>query len=604
MKRFLTPAILLVFAFLGVVWWVQFALPRYQYIDLSVKQDKALEAASGFLMSLGVDTKGYQTAVIFESDDGTDRYLQRTIGILPSQKLIKEIDYDLFGWLVRFFKEQQKEEFQVFVSSRTGKVIGYSHVIDESESRPFVEKDSARLLALNFLKYQFGFSSQDHLLHSDNTVKQLNRTDYRFSWESTKVNIPWDPALGGGSAKLITSVTVSGKEILSFTKANFDIPDGFERYVDNLKQTGRNLTLVFRIVYLCLLTMAIMLVVNNKHHFVPRIVRSFYVRLGIVLYILLFIEVFNSFQYLLFEYSTTQAFGGYVVRRIVENLLNPLFIALAFIVPGLAGESLRFEVDVDKKNRGFLSPILSSFFSASTARSIVIGYALCAFILGVQSFIYDIGYHYCGVWEELSWLSKASSSAFPAVTAMMIAFQASFSEETMFRLFGINLLRRYRLGAWAVVLTALMWGVGHTGYQIYPMWFRGLEVTCLGIILGFAYLRFGLVAVITAHYLMDAFLSTMPYLLVPRMSIDCVSSVIVLLLPLLIALIARLLDHSTEERQWEQKFNAQQLFNYNILLELASNKSREEQEQLKADLVKHGWDPAVVEKAFQTRGNT
>ena len=306
----------------------------------------------------------------------------------------------------------------------------------------------------------------------------------------------------------------------------------------------------------------------------------------------------NSYQYLLFEYSTTQAFGDYMVRRFVENLVNPFFVVLAFILPGLAGESLRFEIDVDKKERGFLSPILSSFFSKVTANSILIGYALCAFILGVQAFIYDFGYHYCGVWEELSWLTRASSSAFPAVTAMLIGVQASFSEETMFRLFGINLLKRYKLGAFAVLLSAVMWGVGHTGYPIYPMWFRGLEVSCLGIILGFAYLRFGLIAVITAHYLMDAFLTSMPYLLVPKFSVDFFSSLFVLSVPLFIAVVAWMLNRSTKELQWEHHFNAQQHFNFQLLVELAQNKTTEERSLLRADLIKHGWDPAVVGKVF------
>ncbi len=598
MKKFITPLILVLLATIGVFWWVQFALPRYQYIDLSIKQDKAISIAKDFLSNQKINYQDYKIAAIFDADDATDRYLQKTIGIHQSQQLVKKLNYDLFGWAVRFFKEKQKEEFIVFVSSKTGEVVGFNHAIEDTAPRPLLDKETSKVLAISFLKNKFGFNIDDYILASDNSQKQPNRIDYKFTWESKYVDIPWNKDLGGGSAKLITMITVSGKDILSFSKANFDIPDGFHRYVDNLKQTGTNLTLVFRIFYLCLLTFAIMLVVNRKNHFIPRIVKSFYVKVGIFIYFLLFLEVLNSYQYFLYEYSTTQAFGEYVMRRIIENLVNPLFIVLAFILPGLAGESLRFEVDQNTKAQGFLSPILSSFFTSITAQSIVIGYAICAFVLGAQAFIYDLGYHYCGVWEELSWLTKASSSTFPAITAMLIGVQASFSEETMFRLFGINFFKRYGLGVVAVFLSAIMWGVGHTAYPIYPMWFRGLEVACLGIILGFAYLRFGLVAVITAHYLMDAFLSSMPYLLIPKFGVDFFSSLFILLLPLLVAAIALVLNHSTQERQWEHRFNDQQHFNYQLLLELVKLKKDEELSQLKANLLKHGWDPIVIDKVF------
>ena len=58
---------------------------------------------------------------------------------------------------------------------------------------------------------------------------------------------------------------------LAFDKYQFEIPDGFNRYVDNLKQTGQNLTLVFRLFYLALLTIAIVVVVNRKHQVVAAV---------------------------------------------------------------------------------------------------------------------------------------------------------------------------------------------------------------------------------------------------------------------------------------------------------------------------------------------
>ena len=173
----------------------------------------------------------------------------------------------------------------------------------------------------------------------------------------------------------------------------------------------------------------------------------------------------------------------------------------------------------------------------------------------------------------------------PAFTALVIGFQASFSEEAMFRLFAINLFKKYGVPtALAVFFSAAMWGFGHTGYEIFPMWFRGVEVTCIGIIMGIFYLRFGLVTVIAAHFLIDAFLSNLPYLLKPHASFDFYTALAVVVLPLFLALIAFIFNRNTQEKPLSLRFNAQQQFNYNLLEELCRSKTPEELIALKKDL--------------------
>ena len=97
-------------------------------------------------------------AVLFNVDEDADRYLQKTLGIAASQHLIHKLHYDLFCWVVRFFKEKQKEEYKVAVSSATGEVIGFSHAIEDTASRPLVDKEKARQFAFDFLKTTFAFN--------------------------------------------------------------------------------------------------------------------------------------------------------------------------------------------------------------------------------------------------------------------------------------------------------------------------------------------------------------------------------------------------------------------------------------------------------------
>jgi hypothetical protein len=413
------------------------------------------------------------------------------------------------------------------------------------------------------------------------------------------VDVPWNKTSEKGHAKLLTSVTVSGHEVLGFSKFQFDIPDGFKRYVDNLKQTGQNLTLVFRLFNLALLTVAIVVVVNRKQQVVSRSVKPFYVGLAVSMFVLLAADVLNSYQTLLFSYPTTQSLGDYTVRQFIENIIGPFFIVVGFILPALAGESLRFETTPEQKSRSFLTTLMSSFFSASIARQIFVGYLAAAIILGAQAFIFHLGFKHCGVWDELTWMIQASTTVLPAFTALVIGFQASFSEETMFRLFAINLFKKYGVPTMiAVFLSGAMWGFGHTGYEIYPMWFRGVEVTCVGIIMGIFYLRFGLMCVIVAHFLIDAFLTGLPYFLKPHLSLDFCTSLGVVGLPLFLGLIAWIFNKNAQEQPFKIRFNAQQQFNYNLLRQLCASKTPEELPSLKKDLERHGWDPAIIQRVF------
>ena len=241
------------------------------------------------------------------------------------------------------------------------------------------------------------------------------------------MDIPWNKSKEKGHAKLLTNVTVSGNEILSFNKYQFEIPDGFNRYVDNLKQTGQNLdpgipSFLFGAFDLCHRGCCQPQAAGGC----PQCKAVLYRRSVSGIFVLMSLDVLNGYQNLLFDYPTTQSLGDYIVRQFIENIIGPFFIAVAFVLPALAGESLRFEVAPDKRNRAFLSTLLSSFCSINVARQIFIGYIAAALILGVQALIFDLGFKYCGVWDELSWLTQASTTVLPAFTALVHWFSGFF----------------------------------------------------------------------------------------------------------------------------------------------------------------------------------
>ena len=63
-------------------------------------------------------------------------------------------------------------------------------------------------------------------------------------------------------------------------------------------------------------------------------------------------------------------------------------------------------------------------------------------------------------------------------------------------------------------------------------------------------------------------------------------------------MVAFVRNKSTEEMPWAPLLNPQQKFNYGLLEELCRHKTVEQSKTLREDLLRHGWDPAVVEQAF------
>jgi hypothetical protein len=147
-----------------------------------------------------------------------------------------------------------------------------------------------------------------------------------------------------------------------------------------------------------------------------------------------------------------------------------------------------------------------SAFGADVFAAMGRGYLLCLFILGVQRILFLGGEQIFGVWA----VSDASSSPYnmfaPALFPLL-AWCAGISEEATFRLFGIAFFQRIvRIRFLAVLIPSVIWAASHTQYPIYPVYTRLVEVTVLGVIFGYAFLKYGFMTALFTHATMDSLL--------------------------------------------------------------------------------------------------
>lgn len=580
--------------------WYRLEYNRFSFVDLSIDKQNALEKAEAYLAGRGIDPKEYLKAVVFQVDDWSDRYLQKTLGQNQQKDFIKREGYELFFWQIRFFKELQKEEYVVWISAKDAQILSFKHLIEDIEPRETQEKITARQRAEKFLESFYGLKLEEYEFHEEKIKRFDNRTDYSFFWEKKGVYVPWREDEGG--AKLLIGTTVSGDEIREFYLNRLDIPEKFHRYIEDQLSFGSLLTGISFILYMLLVTSSIFVVIRRSEALVIRQSKRFYLWLIAFIIVINIIHVFNSLQSIIINYSTSTKIFSFAGIYLVELVINLLFLGVAFVIPGLAGEVLRPEVLPDNKYSSFLHYIKSTFYNKGVAVSIVFGYLLFFILLGAQAVLLYLGQRYFGVWEEWVRLTQFSSAYLPFVGAFVIGVNASFKEEIIFRLFGITWAKKYLKNIiLGIIFVSLIWGFAHSGYAVFPVWFRGIEVTLIGIMFAIIFIKYGILPLIVAHYLFDVFWGVASYILGRSPTYLYIGSIAALAVPLLFAFTALLLNKKEEEKEDEFFLTSAQRYNLQVLASFIKDKRSQgvSLADLRNDLIRHNWDDGLVDLALR-----
>jgi membrane protease YdiL (CAAX protease family) len=521
------------------------------------------------------------------------------VGVVAEEEFIKQHNYELFSWAARFFKEFQKEEYVLYLSPKTGDIIHFNHKIEDIEPRETLQKDIAKAKVGDFLKNTYGLNLAEYEFNEEKIKSFDKRTDYSFSWKKKGVFIPWKN--GQGTAKLLCGATISGTEIRNFYRSELDIPEKFSRYIEKQLAFGAYLSSFSYVFFLILLVLSIYLLVKKRQEVSLRIVKNWFIYLAGFIYIINIAYVLNNLQLVLNGYPTSVSMSTYIGLYLLQSMMCVLFLSLNFTIPGMVGETLQQEILPQRRASSILHYIKSTFCNRGMARAITLGYLLFVILLGAQSAIFALGQKYMGVWKEWITLTQFSSARIPLLTAFAIGITASLTEEIVFRLFGISWGKKYlKNTVLAVVLSSLIWGFGHTQYAIFPVWFRGIEVSILGFFYGFIFIKYGIIPLIVAHYLFDVFWGTAAYILGRSQPDLFIGSIFLLAIPLIFAAFFYLANRKEKEKEIKLALSTNQEYNLNILVNFVLLKKSQgcSAEEIKKELIGHGWDFTLVDLAI------
>ena len=465
-------------------------------LDLKVSKTEALEAARKFLAANGMPLEGYETSIVFHVDENAKTYLERELGLEQANKLMAG-PVVVWQWDVRFFRPRQQEEFHVGVTP-AGRVVSFSHVIEEARAGARLERAAAQAVAEAYARRQYAdFAGYDFLPAEANSNDRPNRRDWSFTWERRGFKAP--PGEDGAPYRL--RVRVQGDRpggADEFLK----VPEEWERSYQKLRSSNTFYGSIALIPYLFLNGAMLWVLFDLGRRGIIRWKGA--LKLGVVLAVLFFAMTANNWPVTRAGYDTNSSYSSFVVQHLGLAALGSIALGLAVALTVAAAEPL-YRVSQPVQLRLSAAWTLPGIRTKEFFRSCVIGLGMAAGHVGFVVLFYLLGSR-IGVWapQDIPY-TDVLSTHFPWLYPLTIGVYAATSEEFLFRLFAIPFLMRLtRSRLLAVALPAFFWGFLHSTYPQQPGYIRGIEVGLIGIVAGVVMLRYGILATLVWHYTVDA----------------------------------------------------------------------------------------------------
>ncbi len=422
-------------------------------VDFKVSRTEARQRARNFVQGLGENLDGYQRTITFQVDDNAKTYLERELGLQAANHLMSS-ELNIWFWDVRFFKPQQEEEYRVHVSP-AGKVVAYSHKIEEARGEKSLSREEAMAAAQQFLQAKLGTDRDNwnFLPEEANSQTRPNRLDWSFTWERKNFKAK--------DAPYRLEVGLQGDHIGS-TQEFLQVPEAWTRSYQHLRATNIFYNQIALIPYGFLLGAALWLGISLMRQ--DKTSWGAALKVGALVAVLFFLMQVNDWNSIRAGYDTHQAYSSFVTGQLAKLLLGALATGLmvTLVLPG--GEPLyrsaqpaRLRLYQAFSRRGIRS---KEFFSSS-----VVGISMAAAHMGFIVAFYMIGSKF-GVWapQDLSY-SDVVNTSFPWIAGVAIGVMAATSEEFLFRLFAIPFLEKMTGSRiLAVILPAFFWSFLHSAY--------------------------------------------------------------------------------------------------------------------------------------------
>lgn len=303
-----------------------------------------------------------------------------------------------------------------------------------------------------------------------------------------------DPNAKIGNSQLQLKFSFEDKQLRSYEPV-FSVPKAHTAYVEKQTLNATLLTLLgYGLFTLVLGILAIVYSVKTKAH------TSF--KRGIFLAVLLFvIQMLNTYNLIPVFQAEGMSDASITGMMIFYAVYSLVFSALLYF--SLVGGS-----GLWRKEDG-LNPwprAGEAGYGSYVLESMKLGYIWACILLGAQSLIFiglNLTLH---TWSTTDASQSPYNMLYPWLFPLM-AWLAGISEEAVYRLFGIKMVKKIVRNTFvASLITSTIWALGHTLYPIYPVISRPIELIIIGLMFSYIFLRYGYLTSVFAHVVFNSIL--------------------------------------------------------------------------------------------------
>ena len=472
-------------------------------IELPLARDQVMQRATDYLKSQGYDVGDYESVVDFNQSWWASIYLQRTLGVAETNRLVKAERLPIWTWNARWFKPQQQEEFSLELMP-DGEVIGFSHTIAETAPGAALDQTAARAVAEKYLTADRQLNLTELEEASASAQEQPGgRIDHRLEWKQRDFTV----GAADGAGDLRRSIVVQGDQVGSYTYW-LRVPEAFERNFSAQRNIAGYINSTAYFIGFSLFA-AIALgaliiggwrgVIEWRKALLPALLVG-----GISL-----LSGLNYLPLYKAGYSTTDNYVLFWLGNIVGIAFNALYDLIFVAVLWLGGTYLakqRWPRQDKILPRGDRWLTLSLYgWRGLMLGGVTFGYVVLFYVIAVKFF---------NGWTPLDPPGGyALATPFPFLGPLAIGLIPATTEELLFRLIGVTAVVLVVKKRWlALLIPGALWAFAHVGYVTDPIILRGVELTIEAVMLGLFFWRFGLFVTIMSHFVYNAGLTALPLL--------------------------------------------------------------------------------------------
>jgi membrane protease YdiL (CAAX protease family) len=476
-------------------------------LDLTIAPSSLRDGARAFLVRMGHDVAGYRSASGLGLDTEALDYVEDRFGRERAQRWIGD-GWPLVHHYVYFKKRGETVRYVVRVHPARG-VIGWTKVVPEDHpgDRPSLER--ARDLARAALRTGLGIDPERLEEQSVSTDERPGHRLHRFGYE--RLLPADDPRL-----RERVSVTVAGSEVIGASR-RLVVPEA-ERRRTRAREAPRIAleTAGFLLAGIAAVAAFFIFLSRLRHGAVS--LRRVAIWPALVFVCLMGAAMLRSAR-LFAEWDPlwprwVSDFRFFTLAAVEQVWLLP--VLLAFVA---AGDALDDRLGAGRGaalgalGRGRL---LDPAVARASGRGFLVG-LLCGGVMALAVVALQLVAGGTTVLQPRGFFLYTLNTAAPAGATLLFFFGIALAEELGYRYFGAGWLLTLTGRRWvAAAVPAVLYGLTHTRMDFLPpaepFWGRALVLTLVGLVWGWAFLRYDALTVVLSHFTADLFIFNWPQL--------------------------------------------------------------------------------------------